>query len=128
VACCLRAQHIDPASPRCDAFCAALACLDLPRICHGGKEKAVPNPSLDYLNNPFRLRRPLEAGLRVLVPHCASQGEDEGLGHPGQRAQSFSPFLRFAADGRKSLEARPGRGGCLAIFRQFCWKIRQLMS
>jgi mannonate dehydratase len=98
------AQNIDPASPRCDAFYAALARLDLPLICHGGEEKAVPNPSLDYLNNPLRLRRPLEAGVRVVVSHCASLGENEDLDYPGQMAQSFALFSRLMAE--KAWEGR----------------------
>jgi mannonate dehydratase len=92
------AQNIDPASPACDAFYAALARLDLPLLCHGGEEKAVPNPSLDYLNNPLRLRRPLQAGVRVVIAHCASIGEHDDLDFPGKRAKSFDLFSRLMAE------------------------------
>ncbi len=68
------AQNIDPSSPRCDAFYAKLAALKLPLITHAGDERAVHGFG-EHLGNPLRLRRPLEAGVRVVVAHCASLGD-----------------------------------------------------
>ena len=68
------AQNIDPASPRCDAFYAKLAALNLPLITHAGDERAVHGFG-EHLGNPLRLRRPLDAGVRVVVAHCASLGD-----------------------------------------------------
>jgi len=89
------AQNIDPASPRCDAFFAALARLRLPLIVHCGEEKAVQGVSLTHLGNPLRLRRALDAGVRVVAAHCASHGEDEDFDHPGTRQRSFDLFARL---------------------------------
>jgi len=46
--------------------------------------------------NPLRLRRALEAGVRVVVAHCASMGEDRDLdqGANGPYVESFSLFTR----------------------------------
>lgn len=89
------AQNIDPASERCDAFFAALARLRLPLIIHCGEEKAVQGVSLMALGNPLRLRRALDAGVKVVVAHCASHGEDEDLDRPGTWQKSFDLFARL---------------------------------
>ena len=67
------AQGIDPAAARCDRFYRRLAELRLPLITHAGDERAVRGFGED-LGNPLRLRRPLDAGVRVVVAHCASLG------------------------------------------------------
>ncbi|MDR2000512.1 MAG: amidohydrolase [Zoogloeaceae bacterium] len=89
------AQNIDPASPRCDAFFAALARLKLPLITHCGAEKATVTSKLEYFGNPLRLRRALDAGVRVVVAHCASDGTDDDLDKPGTRQTSFALFARL---------------------------------
>jgi mannonate dehydratase len=88
------AQNIDPASPRCDRFYARLASLKLPLIAHAGDEQAVVGFG-EHLGNPLRLRRPLDAGVRVVVAHCASLGHGEEL---EQRAVNGPPanFELFA--------------------------------
>jgi len=92
------AQNIDPASKRCDAFYAALARLNVPLLNHCGAEKAAQGVSLDHLGNPLRVRRALEAGVKVVVAHCASLGEDDDLDHPGERRASFELFARLMED------------------------------
>jgi mannonate dehydratase len=89
------AQNIDPASKRCDAFFAALARLRLPLVTHCGEDKAAQSANLDHLGNPLRLRRALDAGVRVVAAHCASMGEDEDLDRPGTRQSSFDLFSRL---------------------------------
>ncbi|MCL2590725.1 MAG: amidohydrolase [Betaproteobacteria bacterium] len=89
------AQNIDPALGRCDAFFAALARLRLPLVIHCGEEKAVQSTSLMPLGNPLRLRRALDAGVKVVVAHCASHGEDEDFDKPGTRKKSFDLFTRL---------------------------------
>src|SRR5262244_4674184 len=56
------AMGMDPASPKCDRFYQALVSLNLPLLTHGGEEKAVHGGSLSELNNPLRLRRPMDQG------------------------------------------------------------------
>ena len=88
---------IDPASPRCDAFYAELKKLNLPLISHAGLERAVPGREAQELGNPLRLRRALEAGVRVVIAHCASMGQDRDIdaGPNGPLLDSFLLFSRL---------------------------------
>jgi mannonate dehydratase len=93
------AMGIDPAASRCDRFYAALARLDVPLISHAGEEKAVHGVGRPEWGNPLRLRRALEAGVRVVMAHCASIGEDMdlGRGEHGPMVPSFDLFKRLMA-------------------------------
>ena len=96
------AMGIDPASPRCDRFFAALARLDVPLITHAGLERALINGYPQDLGNPLRLRRALAAGVRVVIAHCASMGTDCDLdrGPDGPLVPSFDLFTRLMEDAR----------------------------
>ena len=87
---------IDPASERCDAFYRRMAELRLPLISHAGKEYAMDASAHQEYGNVLRLRRALDAGVRVVVAHCASMGSYEDLDAP-DRAQtaSFDLFMRM---------------------------------
>jgi uncharacterized protein len=91
------AMGIDPASPRCDRFYEVLRKTDLPLIAHGGLERAVLGREAHDFGNPLRLRRALDAGVRVVIAHCASMGEDRDLdrGANGPYVDSFSLFVRI---------------------------------
>ena len=94
------AQGIDPASARCDRFYARLADLRLPLITHAGDERAVRGFD-EALGNPLRLRRPLDAGVRVVVAHCASLGTGRDLDRGGDEMLSnFELFARLMDDPR----------------------------
>lgn len=88
------AQGIDPASPRCDMFYRRLAATRLPLISHAGDERAVRGHD-EALGNPLRLRRALDAGVRVVVAHCASLGAGQDLDR-GSGAPLVSNFQLFA--------------------------------
>jgi len=96
------AMGMDPASPRCDRFYAAAARLALPLISHAGRELAVVGTDTRDYGNPLRLRRALDAGVRVVVAHCASLGEDRDLdrGENGPAVDSFSLFARLMEERR----------------------------
>ena len=96
------AMGIDPASPRCDRFYAALARLDLPLITHAGLERAVISAFPHDYGNPLRLRRALEAGVRVVIAHCASMGTDVDLDRSpdGPLLESFELFARMMDEPR----------------------------
>jgi mannonate dehydratase len=96
------AMGIDPASALCDRFYAALARLRLPLISHAGLERAVIGADEQDYGNPLRLRRALDAGVRVVVAHCASMGEDRDLdrGPNGPRVESFELFARMMGETR----------------------------
>jgi len=91
------AMAIDPASELCDAFYERLAQAGVPLISHAGKELAVDGEGLQELGNPLRLRRALDAGVRVIVAHCASLGTSLDLDakKPVQRS-AYELFKRVA--------------------------------
>jgi mannonate dehydratase len=100
------AMGMDPISPRCDRFYAALARRGLPLLTHGGEEMAVHGGQFHELNNPLRLRRALDRDVRVIVAHCASLGSHQDLdaSSKGRMATAFELFARLmdepAYDGR----------------------------
>ena len=94
------AMGIDPASAKCQKFFDAMQKLDLPLISHAGLERAVFGHDRQDAGNPLRLRRALDAGVRVVVAHCASMGEDEDLDRGGARADSFELFARMMGERR----------------------------
>ena len=91
------AMGIDPASSRCDGFYESLKKNNLPLIAHAGLERAVLGREAHDFGNPLRLRRALDAGVRVVVAHCASMGEDRDLdrGPNGPYVDSFALFERL---------------------------------
>lgn len=91
------AMGIDPASEGCDAFYSAAARLDLPLISHAGLERAVAGTDRQDFGNPLKLRRALNAGVRVVVAHCASMGKDRDLdgGADAPFVPSFELFARM---------------------------------
>lgn len=91
------AMGMDPASPLCDRFYAAAARHRIPVLVHADRELAVFGAdSADY-GNPLRLRRALQAGVRVIVAHCATFGRSPDLdrGPDGPRISNFELFARL---------------------------------
>jgi mannonate dehydratase len=94
------AQAIDPAAAAYDRFYARLAALRLPLVTHGGDERAVRGHD-ETLGNPLRLRRPLDAGVRVVVAHCASLGTGRDLDRgSADLVPNFALFARLMDDPR----------------------------
>lgn len=85
---------IDPSSPQCDPFYQKLHDLNLPIISHTGRESAVQGGDQSF-GNPLKMRRALDAGVRVVLAHCASDGEDEDLDNGNQPVKSFELFTRL---------------------------------
>lgn len=85
---------IDPASAKCDAFYNKAAQLKLPIISHTGRESAVQGGDQSF-GNPLKMRRALDAGVRVVLAHCASDGEDMDLDHGNRLVSSFKLFERL---------------------------------
>jgi len=78
---------IDPADPRCDPFYARMKARGMALLAHAGDEHALAAGD-DELGNPARLRRALDAGVRVIVAHCATLGDH------------FDDFLRLMEEPR----------------------------
>jgi uncharacterized protein len=86
---------IDPASSKCDAFYKKLAKLNMPLISHTGHESAVQGGDQRH-GNPLRLRRAMDNGVRVVMAHCASHGEDEDLDQAHRpKVSSLALFFRL---------------------------------
>jgi predicted TIM-barrel fold metal-dependent hydrolase len=66
-------QLINPADDQCLPFYRKLADLKLPLLCHAGPEYAIPtsDSAYDSYNNPKYLRKALDLGVTVIIPHCA---------------------------------------------------------
>ena len=95
------AMGIDPADPRCDRFYGTMSRLGVVLISHAGEEKAVEAEESQALGNPLRLRRALERGVKVIVAHCGSLGEQTDHERPDRpRVASFDLFLRLMDDPR----------------------------
>ena len=95
------AMGIDPSDSRCDSFYQKMKELDLILLSHGGEEKAVEADEDQKLGNPLLLRRALDAGVKVIVAHCAGLGDNEDLDDPHKRRISnFDLFLRLMDDKR----------------------------
>jgi mannonate dehydratase len=94
------AMGIDPALARCDRFYRALVKTGLPLITHAGLERAVLGPEAHDFGNPLRLRRALDAGVRVVIAHCASMGADRDLDRGGAEVESFLLFARLMSEQR----------------------------
>ncbi len=97
------AMGIDPASPRCDAYYEILARRGIPLISHGGHESAVDAAELQEFGNPLRMRRPLDAGVRVCLAHCGSLGQCLDFDLPELSrgsAEAFDLFKRLAVEPR----------------------------
>ncbi len=94
------AQGIDPSSARCDRFYDRLVDLKLPLITHAGDERAVRGFG-EHLGNPLLLRRPLDAGVQVVVAHCASLGMGRDLDAGGtDLVPNFDLFARLMDEPR----------------------------
>jgi len=94
---------MDPASPRCDPFYAALARAGMPLLSHAGEEGTVDAwGGGQDLGNPLRLRRPLDHGVRVIVAHCATYGKgvDLDAGPNGPKVPNFDLFARLMGEAR----------------------------
>ena len=92
------AMGMDPAAAQCDSFYRVLAETGTPLIVHCGEEKAVKGSDTQAYGNPLRLRRALDAGVKVVVAHCASLGRD--LDDDGKARSSFELFLKLMAEPR----------------------------
>jgi predicted TIM-barrel fold metal-dependent hydrolase len=65
-------------------------------LTHVGEEKAVESEEDQKLGNPLRFRLPLDFGVKIIMAHCASLGEDEDFDHPEKiKRSSFDLFERM---------------------------------
>ncbi len=94
-----QAMNIDPSSAKCKAFYQVLADNNIPLISHGGDEHAVDAGEMQALGNPLLLRNALEAGVKVVVAHCASMGSNTDIdkgkyGHETKNIELFGKLMK----------------------------------
>jgi predicted TIM-barrel fold metal-dependent hydrolase len=95
------AMGIDPSDSKCRPFYEKMRALGMVLLSHGGEEKAVEAEEDQRLGNPLLLRVALEAGVKVIVAHCAGLGDDVDLDDPARpRVPSWRLFLRMMDDPR----------------------------
>lgn len=95
------AHNIHPADKRCIPFYEKLIELDIPLITHAGSEKAVQGKHFDEsLGNPLHLRTPLDMGVKVIVAHCATAGNDFDFEVHHKQVPSFTLFARLMEEKR----------------------------
>jgi predicted TIM-barrel fold metal-dependent hydrolase len=89
------AQGMDPSDASCVPFYKRMKELNVALLSHAGEEKAVDARG-QPLGNPLLLRGALDQGVRVIVAHCASLGEDEDVDSPERKpTKAFELFLRL---------------------------------
>ena len=91
---------MDPFSEKCDDFYQALIRHNIPLITHAGNEYAVAGVQHQEYGNPLRLRRALDQGVKVIVAHCANEGNGtdfESKSH-NKKLSNFKLFVRLMDD------------------------------
>jgi predicted TIM-barrel fold metal-dependent hydrolase len=96
-------MNIDMSSNLCRPFYEALARHNMILLVHVGKEHTTDiGQAAQALANPLLLRYPLDAGVKVIAAHCASEGKSRDFDAPARnvQAENFDLFLRLMDDPR----------------------------
>jgi len=82
---------------KCVKFYGVMKELNIILLCHVGEEHSVDQGGPDQtLGNPLLLRAPLDAGVRVIAAHCASEGYNRDLDDPKLHYKlNFDLFYRL---------------------------------
>jgi len=93
------AMGIDPADVAIKPYYEQVKKLGLSILVHVGEEKAVEAEEDQKLGNPLRLRLPLNMGVKVIMAHCASLGQNIDIEDPKKpKVDNFDLFLRLMND------------------------------
>ncbi len=89
-------MRIDPQDPRLTPFYDRMRELGVALLSHAGHERAVEAGEAQELGNPLRLRAPLRRGVKVILAHCASDGQSHDLDRDGAPLEdNVTLFLRL---------------------------------
>ncbi len=93
-------MNIDPSDEKCKDFYEKMKERNLVLLTHAGHEKAVEAEDAQKLGNPLLLKAPLDAGIKVIVAHCAGLGEVECVDSSGKLVmrKSFDLFMEMMRD------------------------------
>ena len=89
------AHGIDASDEQNEAYYRLMKEYNMVLLTHVGEEQAVEAEEDQALGNPLLFRKPLNMGVKVVMAHCASLGEDEDLDNPGTKQPSFKLFMRM---------------------------------
>jgi len=94
------AMNIDPSSKKCKDFYRRLKERKMILLTHAGDEKAVDAEEDQKYGNPLLLKMPLDAGVKVIVAHCASMGESSVKDSQGMliKRKNFDLFMQMMRD------------------------------
>ena len=68
---------ISPVHPKCIPYYEKMKELGMVLLVHTGEEKAViSHDELQKFGNPLLLRKPLDLGVKIIMAHCASLGQN----------------------------------------------------
>lgn len=90
-------MHFDPADTTLVPYYLALKELDLPLLTHAGKESSFHSAN-DVLCDPKRLMLPVLLGVKVIVAHAATPGENEGQENHERLMPMFQGHPNLYAD------------------------------
>jgi len=69
---------------------------DMTLLSHAGHEQAVHAEELQAFGNPLHLRVPLDMGVKVILAHCGTLGENIDLDNPENgEVSNYLLFLRL---------------------------------
>ena len=89
---------IDPSDTKLIPFYKKIIEKNITILTHAGDEKAVDGVEFQKLGNPLLLRLPLDMGVKIIVAHCASLGDNIDLDAQTNikpRVDNFALFLRL---------------------------------
>lgn len=90
------AQGIDASNANIDEYYQTMKKYNMVLLTHVGEEQAVEAKEDQKLGNPLSFRRPLDMGVKIVMAHCASLGENEDLDRIDKPAiNSFDLFIRL---------------------------------
>lgn len=93
------AMGMNPSSEKCLPYYAVMKKYDMVLLSHAGHEKAVHAEEDQQYGNPLLLKTPLNSGIKVVMAHCASLGENIDLEDDAKPLVSnIDLFLRMMAD------------------------------
>ena len=90
------AHGMDPMSPLCDEYYKTMKKYNMVIISHVGAERTVSDEH-QHLANPLRFRRPLDMGVKIVMAHCASLGDNKDIDDPdsSEPVSNFDLFMRL---------------------------------
>lgn len=90
------AMGIDASAERLIPYYKVMKSYNMVLLTHVGEEQAVEAEEDQELGNPLSFRVPLDMGIKVIMAHCGSLGEDVDYDDPeGRKRPSFELVLRM---------------------------------